>query len=149
GITVTVSPGATITVASTAAIVVQGTLDASGGTSAQKINIQGISGAHFRGVSIPTTGSAKYAYVIQVGGGVGVSGGTFTATDSELNNSSGDYLVMGGGTVNVMYSTLGVLTGTNSTHCNMHFDAGAAMNMISVTHSNVGTAPYGLMLYNG
>jgi len=134
-------------------ITVHGTLDASAGTSASKNTIHPDAGAaHFgpgeSGVIIPTGGSVTYHYVTQDGAGLATSGGTFTAVDSDLRNAGGDWLVMAGGTVNVTYSTLGVVTGTNTTHCNMHFDAGMP-NTITVSHSNVGMAAYGIMFYGG
>jgi hypothetical protein len=153
GVTVTIAAGAMINVNANASITVNGTLDGSAGTSASKITIHPDAGAaHFgpgeTGVLIPMGGSVTYHYVTQDGAGVGTMGGTFTAVDSELRNAGGDYLVMGGGTVNVTYSTLGVLTGTNSTHCNMHMDSGVT-NTITVSHTNVGMAAYGIMFYGG
>jgi hypothetical protein len=153
GVTVTVAAGTTINVAAGMSINVLGTLDASAGTSAAKITMKPDAGAtHFgqgeTGVAVPMGGSVIYHYVTQDGAGVATTGGTFTAVDSELKNSGGDFLVMAGGTVNVTYSTLGVLTGTNTTHCNMHFNGGAA-NTVTVSHSNIAMAPYGIMFYGG
>jgi hypothetical protein len=153
GVTVTIPAGATIRVGTNGSVVVQGTLDASAGTSAAKITIHPDAGAaHFgpgeSGITAATGGSITYHYVTQDGSGLATTGGTFTAVDSELRNSAGDWLVMAGGTVNVTYSTLGVVTGTNTTHCNMHFNSGSP-NTVTVSHTNVGMAPYGIMFYGG
>jgi hypothetical protein len=150
-ITLTIAPGTTVNVAGTAGITVNGTIDASGGTKAAPITIHGDNSPHFGGVEVPMGGVVKYSYVTQDGGGVHLSGtASFTAADSVLSNEQGDYLTMAGGTVNVMYSILGEATGTTTTHCNMHFDAGSgAGNMISFTHSIIGGASYGIMFSSG
>ena len=144
GVTVTIAPGTTVTMTGTAVGVdVNGIIDASGGTKAQPISI--LQSGYIR---VNAGGSMTYSYVDQEGGGVHVSGtGMFTATDSKLSNAQGgDFLTMGGGTINVSYSTLGEIGGATSTHCNLHFDQDTN-NTITVTHSNIGGAPYGVMFY--
>jgi hypothetical protein len=64
-----------------------------------------------------------------------------------MSQALGDFLVVAGGTVNVSYSTIGLASGTDTTHCNMHFGGSGAT--IAVNHSNIYGAPYGLMLYGG
>src|SRR5260370_10709051 len=54
GVTVTIAAGTTVKVSMGAGITVAGTLDASGGTSAAKINIVADGGAHFYDFGIPT-----------------------------------------------------------------------------------------------
>ena len=146
GVTVTVAPGATISTSGTAAyITVNGILDASGGTKAAPITIGGGGG-----VNIDAGGSATYSYVDHEGGGVHLQGtAMFTATDSKLANANGgDFLTMGGGTINVTYSTLGESSGATSTHCNLHFNMGTGNNIV-IQHSNIGGAPFGVMFYGG
>jgi hypothetical protein len=57
--------------------------------------------------------------------------------------------VVDAGKVNVSFSAIGLEpgTGTDTTHCNMHF--GGTGTTISVTHSTISGSPYGLMLYGG
>jgi len=60
----------------------------------------------------------------------------------------GDFLVVGDGTVDVTYSSIGLeSTESDSTHCDLHFGGLAAT--IKITHTNISTSPYGLMLYGG
>jgi hypothetical protein len=140
---VTVAAGTTITMTGTLASVnVNGVLDMSAGTKDAPISV-----LQSGPVLVNSGGTATYSYVNQTGGGVHISGtGMFTATDSKLTNASGDFLTMAGGTINVTYSTIGEIVGLTSTHCNLHFNDGTN-NTITVTHSNIGGAPFGVMFY--
>lgn len=146
GVTVTIEPGANISVRAGALITVNGTLDAQG-TSAGKITISGQNNGLFGGIAV--NGELKYSYVTQTGGGITTFGsGKATIVDSHFSRTSGDFLVMSGGTVEMAYSMIGREPGeTDTTHCNMHF--GGSGNVIKITHSNISTSDYGLMFYGG
>ena len=53
------------------------------------------------------------------------------------------------GSVDMSYSAIGLEPGTrtDTNHCDMHF--GGSGTTIKVTHSNISTSAYGLMLYGG
>jgi hypothetical protein len=146
GVTVTIEAGSTVAVKAGAVITINGILDAKG-TSAGKITISGEGTQGFGGIAV--NGQLKYSYVTQTAGGITTfTGGTATIIDSHFSRTSGDFLMMNGGTVDMQYSAIGLEPGqTDTTHCNMHF--GGAGNVIKVTHSNVSTAPYGIMFYGG
>ncbi|MBL0212392.1 MAG: hypothetical protein IPQ07_00645 [Myxococcales bacterium] len=149
GVTVTVMPGTKINLASGASLTVGGILDAQG-TKASVITIGAATAGQFHsGLSIPTGGEVRFAYVVQTGGGIMTSGGKATIVDSLMSKASGDFLVMSGGNIDISYSQIGLAEGAtgDTTHCDMHF--GGTGNTIKVTHSNIGTTPYGLMFYAG
>jgi hypothetical protein len=107
-------------------------------------------GDHHYGFIVPANGELKMAYGVQVGGGISVNGGKITVSDTLMSQASGDFLVVGSGTVDVSYSAIGLEpgAGTDTTHCDMHFGATNG-SLISVTHSNISTSSYGIMLYGG
>lgn len=150
GITVTVAAGTTINFASGAYIAVEGILDAQGTKASVVTLAPSTAGGYFGGISVPTGGEIKYSYVVQTGGGISTSGtGKALIVDSKMAKVSGDFLVMSGGNVDMSYSQIGLdqnATG-DTTHCDMHF--GGTGNTIKITHSNIGTTPYGLMFYAG
>jgi hypothetical protein len=85
----------------------------------------------------------------QTGGGIHLSGtGKATLVDTTMSHmASGDFLTMGGGTLDMQYSWIGVEAGmSDTTHCDMHFDAARS---IKVTHSNISTSAFGIMFYGG
>jgi hypothetical protein len=143
-VTVTVAAGATVNVAGTAGITVQGTLDVQG-TAASKATIQPETGTNFGAINVSGTMTAAFASIH--GAEIQLAGGTFTATDSKLWGAPGDLLVMNGGTINVTYSNIGDAT-SDTTHCNMHF-GGTTPNNITIEHNNITSRPYGLMFYAG
>ena len=149
GVTVTVAAGTTVNIASGASVTVSGILDAQG-TKAAVVTIgPATAGGFHSGMSVPTGGELKYSYVVQTGGGIMTSGGKAVIVDTKMAKASGDFLVMSGGTMDISYSQVGLdenATG-DTTHCDMHF--GGTGNVIKVTHSNIGTTPYGLMFYAG
>jgi hypothetical protein len=147
GVTLTIAAGTTVHFAASAGITVQGIVDVQG-TKASVVHLSpSIAGNHHFGFSVPSGGELKMTYAVQVGGGIEVSGnGKATVSDTSMSQAGGDFLVVGGGTVNVSYSSIGLATGADSTHCNMHFDGATK---ISVTHSNISGVPFGLMLYGG
>jgi hypothetical protein len=148
GVTLTISAGTTVRFAPGAGVSVQGIADVQG-TKVSLVRLTPTaSGGHHGGFSVGTGGELKMTYALQVGGGIEVSGnGKATVSDTQMSQSGGDFLVVGGGTVDVSYSSIGLEAGTDSTHCNMHFDGTGTK--ISITHSNISGVPYGLMLYGG
>jgi hypothetical protein len=147
GVTITVEPGTTIEFATAGAnLRVDGELLVNG-TSASKVNIKA-RGTGFGGIVAGTGGSVDMKYAVQTGGPLRMEmGSTVTLRDTKLFKVSGDFLIMNGGTLDVEYSQIGPSAGeTDSTHCQMHFNAATA---IKVTHSIINGAPYGLMFYGG
>ena len=155
GVTVTVEPGTEINVANEqTSITVGGTLDVQG-TAAGKVHIQAANSApHFGGIVVAKGGTYQLAFGVQYGGGIHVNG-TATVTDTKMWNADGDYLTAEGSTtavIDVSYSQMGDLgpadtqASTDSTHCDTHFSAAGT---ITINHSNIATASYGLMLYTG
>ena len=143
GATVTVAPGTQIEITTaTVAISVKGTLDVQG-AKGQEVVIQPTDPlGHWGGISV--SGTYRLSYGSQIGGGIRTSmGSTTTIVDSTMARSTGDYIVMGGGALDVQYSNLGLETG-DTTHCNMHLNAATS---IRFTNNNNAGAPYGLMYY--
>lgn len=146
GVTLTIAPGTTVSFAPGTAIRVEGIVDVQG-TKASPVQLSpAAAGGHHYGFSIPANGELKMTYGIQVGGGISVSGGKLTVSDTRMSQASGDFLVVGSGTVDISYSAIGLETDTDTSHCDMHFGGDAT---IRVTHSNISTSQYGLMLYGG
>ena len=155
GVTVTVMGGTTITVAPTASITVSGTLDIEG-ASGSGVTIGPATGVRFAGINIPTGGVLTMKYTTMTGGEVATSDtGKTTISDSHLSNSPGDLIIMGGGSITLTYSQLGVeAPASDTTHCNMHFGAAST---IKVSHTNITNTPatnpsaptVGIMFYGG
>lgn len=149
-ITVTVGAGTTVIVASDAEIDINGTFDVQGTKDAKVKITPDTAGGHFYGVSIASGGVLNMSYAVQDGGGIHLEAATAkaTITDSAMSRASGDYLTMGGGTVDVEYSSIGLEPGqADTTHCDMH--VGGTGLSIKVTHTNVSTSAYGIMFYGG
>ena len=149
GVTLTIAAGTTVAFAPGGSITVNGLLDVQG-TKASVVHLApATAGGHHSGLSIPDGGELKMTYGVQVGGGIEVNGGKVTISDTLMSQSSGDFLVVGTGTVDVSYSAIGLEpgAGTDTTHCDMHFGSPGAS--IKVTHTNVSTAVFGIMLYGG
>ncbi|TMQ03353.1 MAG: hypothetical protein E6J90_50555 [Deltaproteobacteria bacterium] len=149
GVTLTIAAGTTVKFGPTGSITIQGTVNVQG-TKTQPVNlVPSTTAGHHGGFSVPMGGQLTMAYGIQVGGGISVNGGKITVTDTRMSQAEGDFLVVGAGTVDVSYSAIGLEpgAGTDSTHCDMHF--GGSGVTIKVTHSNISTSSYGLMLYGG
>ena len=149
GVKLTIAAGTTVKFGSSGALVVKGTLDVPG-TKAQVVNLVPAStGDHFIGISVSAGGSVTMSYVVQTGGAITVDGGSFKATDTRMSHASHDLLVVNDGKVDVSYSSIGMDPdgGADTTHCDMHF--GGSGSTIKVTHSNISTSAYGLMLYGG
>jgi hypothetical protein len=149
GVTVTVMPGTTINFAPYPVnITLNGHLDVQG-TSACKVTLQPAhAGDSWAGIIAQTGSVLTMQHTMQVGAGIRTAG-TVTIKDSEMSHTVGDWLVMSGGTVDVEYSSFGLEPGqSDTTHCDMHFNSGFS-NVVTITHSNVGTSVYGLMFYGG
>jgi hypothetical protein len=157
GVTVTVSPGATIRAASAGSLAIAGTLLVNGAKGTEVHLGPDTAGASWGGISIPSTGALTMTYGVIQGGGVHLSGGAATITDSTMWGASGDFLTSNGGTITVTYSTLGVAPGQpDGSHCQLHFDG---TNTLEIHHNNIHNvtvggfaaagASYGLMLYSG
>ncbi len=149
GVTVTVEPGTTINFAPGTRITVNGTLTAAG-TKAAPITIgPSVPGGQHGGFHIPAGGLVNLTYVTQVGGPIQTMGGKVVIVDTSMSGASGgDFLIMSGGELDMSYSQIGLPTGQDSTHCNLHF-GGPMPNTIKVTNSNISATPYGLMFYGG
>ncbi len=147
GATIAVAPGTLLRIAGGARVLVRGALEL-GGTSAGKITIGAPTAGGFHGGPYADGGGRlTMTYVVLTGGGVHLgTGGTATITDSRMAHVQGDLLTMNGGTLVMDYSQVGLDSGTDTTHCQLHFDGS---NSIRITHSNIGTAAYGLMFYGG
>lgn len=149
GVTLTIAAGTVVKFASSTGIEVLGTVDVQG-TKASPVQLSpSAAGGHHYGFSVSGAGELKMTYGVQVGGGISVVGGKVTVADTRMSQADGDFLVISGGTVNVTYSAIGIEpgAGTDTTHCDMHFGGSGAA--ISITHSNISTSSYGLMLYGG
>ncbi|HET7501680.1 MAG TPA: hypothetical protein VFK02_11770 [Kofleriaceae bacterium] len=148
GATLTIPAGATVSFAPNTSIEVRGTVKVVG-EKASPVHLSPASpGEHHYGFTVPAGGTLVMSYAVQVGGGITANGGTVTVTDSQMSQASGDFLVVGAGTVDVSYSAIGVEPGgTDTTHCDMHF--GGTGLTVKVTHSNISTSSFGLMLYGG
>lgn len=150
GVTVTIAAGSTVTLVSTAKVVVNGTLNVAG-TAASKVHIGPAQtlGGHFANIAVPAGGQLTMTFGVQEGGGIATSGsGKVTITDSQMDKSGSDWLVMNGGNVDVEYSNIGLDEGlTDTTHCDLH--VGGAGNTIKFEHDNVSTSQYGIMFYGG
>jgi hypothetical protein len=151
GVTVTIPAGATVSFAANASVEVRGILNVMG-TKGSVVHLSpATAGDHFPGIAVSSGGAFNMTYGVQVGGGITANGGNVTITDSLMSLSEGDFFVIGGsgGKVDVSYSAIGLApgTGTETIHCDMHF--GGTGTTISITHSNINSSSYGLMLYGG
>jgi hypothetical protein len=149
GVTLTIAPGTTVRLASGTVITVEGIIDVQG-TKASPVHLSPATAGDHYSFAIPASGTLKMVYGIQTGGEILVNGGKITATDTRMSQASHDLLVVGAGTVDVSYSSIGIEpgAGTDTTHCDMHFGATGG-SLIKVTHSNISTSLYGIMLYGG
>jgi len=146
GVTVTVMPGTKIE--ASAGIAIAGTLDIEG-TSASRVTVEPANGgSSWSGFAVKSQGMLITHYAVGTGGAIDVSqGATATLIDSQFSHMNGDLLVMGGGTIDVEYSWIGVEEGmTDTTHCDIHVSGATS---IKVTHSNLSTAAYGIMFFAG
>lgn len=149
GVTLTVAAGTTVKFGTSGAITVKGIVDLQG-TKAQVVTLApSVAGGFYPGFVVSQGGELKMNYVVQTGGENLVDGGKLTVINTRMSNASHDLLVVNSGTVDMSYSAIGLEPGmgTDSTHCDMHF--GGSGTTIKVTHSNISTSAYGLMLYGG
>ena len=149
GVTLTISAGTTVKFGTSGLITVKGIVDIQG-TKAQVVTLApSAAGGFYPGFDVALGGELKMNYVVQTGAQNLVSGGKLTVTNTRMSNAMHDLLVVNSGTVDMSYSAIGLEPGmgTDSTHCDMHF--GGSGTTIKVTHSNISTSAYGLMLYGG
>jgi hypothetical protein len=146
GATVTVMPGTTVDVGSGLTVLVSGVLDIQG-TRASKVVFRSADPAEYWiGIAV-RGGTMTASYLVEVGGGLNiVTGGKVTLVDSHLSHTGGDLLVMAGGTLDMTYSEIGLASGQDTTHCNLHVTGAPT---ITVAHSTISAARYGIMLYGG
>lgn len=147
GVTVTVAAGSELLFAGDAGLRVEGALFIEG-TSASKVLAKPDTGATGWG-GIDVYGNLRVTYADFTGGNVTTNGPTsnLEINDSRMYRAAGDYVIMNGGRLQMMYSQLGPNQGeTDTTHCNLHINAATS---ISVLRSNIAGAPYGVMFYGG
>ena len=149
GVTLTIAAGTTVKFGPAGSLVVNGNVDVQG-TKGSVVNlVPATAGTHFGSTALEPGGTLTMNYAVQTGGGIRVDGGKLVVTNTRMSQAEGDYLVVGDGNVDVSYSAIGLEAGggTDTTHCDMHFGGSGAT--IKVTHSNISTSSYGLMLYGG
>ena len=146
GATVTIDAGATVSFKTGAGLTVSGTLKVSGTKASPVMLVPEVTAGHWSGLDVKTGGSLVMNYATQTGGGIYTDGGSATVMDSHLSNASGDYLVMNGGAIDIEYSTIGEESGTDTTHCNLHFNSATSIKFV---HNNNLNVPFGLMFYGG
>jgi hypothetical protein len=149
GATLTVAPGTQIQIADSASITLQGTMSV-GGTKAEPVTWTGLASTYWGGLNIPSGGSLSMTYGVWTGGNIAlVAGASLMLRDSQLSETSGDLLTASGGNIDIQYSWIGVATGTHdTTHCDTHFEGNGGPT-ITLSHSNISTAVYGMMFYTG
>lgn len=148
-VTVTIPAGAIVKFAPSTSIEVLGTVVVQGSKASPVQLSPSTAGGHHYGFTVDAGGTLTMSYGVQVGGGITANGGTVTISDTLMSQAAGDFLVVGAGKVTVSNSAIGLEpnAGTDTTHCDMHF--GGTGTTISITHSNLSTSSYGLMLYGG
>ena len=149
GVTLTVAPGTTVDVTTSKGfgITVSGVLDIQGTKASNAVFRSATVGEYWSDITVPRGGVMKATYLVQTGGGLDISStGKATLVDTHLSHVGGDLLMMSGGTLDMTYSAIGLETGRDTTHCNMHV-AGPAI--IKASHSNISTASFGIMFYGG
>lgn len=75
-------------------------------------------------------------------GGVTVTAGNVTITDTHLLTSGGDILIQNGGSLTIEYSEIGEADASYE-HCDLHINSAASLR---ITRSNIRAAVYGIML---
>ena len=149
GVTLTIAAGTTVKFGTSGAITVKGIVDIQG-SKAQVVTLApSTAGGFYPGFVVSLGGELKMNYAVQTGGENLIDGGKITVTNTRMSNATHDLLVVNSGTVDMSYSAIGLepAAGTDTTHCDMHF--GGSGTTIKVTHSNISTSAYGLMLYGG
>lgn len=75
-------------------------------------------------------------------GGVTVTGGDLTITDTYLLTSTGDVVIQNGGSLVIDHSEIGETTGSYE-HCDLHIGSAGALR---ITRSNIRAGVFGMML---
>lgn len=148
GVTLTVAAGTAIQFDPAAGMKVLGTVNV-GGEKTSTVSIGAATGATTFGDWAVPSGTVTMNYVVMKGAGFAISGtGTLTVRDSTFSHHSHDLLVIGGGTVDMQYSWIGEPEGVaDTTHCDIHIQGGTPT--VTVSHTNLSTSSYGIMLYGG
>jgi hypothetical protein len=148
GVKVTVEPRSLIEVAAGVTITVAGTIEVDGVKDGIVTIRDLVANENWNAFKVDT-GTLNLAYAVMTGGGITVSNtGHVIASDTRMSTVSHDLLVISGGTIDIQYSWIGLAAGlTDTTHCDMHIQGGGPT--VTVTHSNLSTAVYGVMLYTG
>jgi hypothetical protein len=148
GVTLTIAPGTVVRFAAGKSIAVNGIVDVQG-TKASVVELAPATAGQFHyGFTVGMGGQLTMTYGVQTGGGIRNDGGKVTVTDTRMSRSQGDFLVASAGTIDVSYSSIGLEPGDlDTTHCDAHFSG--AGTTVKITHSNISTSAYGLMLYGG
>lgn len=149
GVTLSVAPGTTVDVTTSMGfgITVSGVLDIQGTKAGNVVFRSATMGEYWSDITVPKGGVMTASYLVQTGGGLDISStGKATLVDTHLSHVGGDLLMMSGGTLDMTYSAIGLETGRDTTHCNMHV-AGAAI--VRASHSNLSAASFGVMFYGG
>src|SRR5262249_18454084 len=104
-------------------------------------------GTFWSHIVVPSGGALTASYLVQTGSGLTTSNsGKITLVDTQLSHAGGDLLTMSGGTLDMTYSGIGLASGRDTTHCNLHVSGGVHLK---VTHSNISSAFFGMMFYGG
>jgi hypothetical protein len=149
GVTLTVAPGTTVDVTTSQgfSITVSGVLDIQGTKASKVVFRSATAGEYWSDVKVPRGGVMTATYLVQTGGGLDLaSTGKATLVDTQLSHVGGDLLMMSAGVLDMTYSSIGLETGRDTTHCNMHVAGGAT---IRASHSNISAASFGIMFYSG
>lgn len=146
GVTLTLAPGTTVDAPEGTELTVGGTLDIQG-TKDHKVTLRGETGNFWDGISVLRTGTLTARYLVQTGGNVTiVYTGKATIVDSHFSHARGDLVVMSSGTLDMSYSEIGLPTGRDTMHCDLHIGGAPT---VKITHTNLSAAGYALMFYGG
>ena len=147
GVTVTVAAGTTLDFVNGTNFIVAGTLKIEG-TAAAKVIARAEAGSlGWNGISVSGTLDIKYGDF--TGGRIYTDGAAanLIIADTKMYKASGDYIIMGGGSINMTYSQLGAAPGeADTTHCNLHIGSATS---ITINNNNINNAPFGVMFYGG
>jgi hypothetical protein len=149
GVVVTVMPGTTVDVEGNNqyGITVSGTLAIQGRKDAKVTFRSAVAGQYWADVTVPDGGVLDAHYLVQTGGGLTiVRSGKATIVDSHFSHVGGDLLTMRGGTLDMTYSEIGLATGRDTSHCDVHVGTSP---IIRLSHSNLSAASFGIMFYGG
>lgn len=147
GVTLTIAAGATVDFPASAGLTVSGILDIQG-TKDRRVTLRGETGDTWGDVIVPRDGVMTARYLVQIGGGLHISyTGRATIVDSHFSHAIGDLLILSSGALDMSYSEIGLPTGRDTMHCDLHI--GGVPSSVKITHSNISAASFGMMFYGG